>query len=248
MRSSIRVPGGLAAALALLLALVACGEDPPAEPFPPDPAPPDLDVISVSGDGQRGKAREALREPFVVRVTDADGDAVPDVDVTWSVRSGDGEFVQERSGGPVSSDVTETDADGETRIFFQPGQLGTSTVVAEVVSLRDAQATFTVDATVLVIHLRPVFHSVCTHAVDPPRFVPEDATVPVGTPVEWVYWSEYSEECEARVTSTVEPPGGMLIDGGALSPGDRFRFVPEVVGTWEYRDEVMFQTGTLTTQ
>lgn len=248
MRSSIRVPGGLAAALALPLVFVACGGEPPADPVPPDPTPPDLDLVTVSGDGQEGKAGEALPEPFVVRVTDADGDPVEDVDVTWNVHSGDGDFVQGHSGDPVGSDVTETDPEGETHMFFQPGELGTSAVVAEVVSLRDARATFTVDATELVIHLRPIFHSVCTHEVDPPKFAPKDVTVPVGTPVEWVYWSEYNDACEARVTSAVEPPGGGRIDGGVLNPGDRFGFVPEVVGTWEYRDEVMGQTGTLTAQ
>jgi hypothetical protein len=68
-----------------------------------------------------------------------------------------------------------------------------------------------------------------------------DVTVPIGAPVEWVNWLE-----SARIMSTSAPPGGASFDSGELSQGERFEFVPDVAGTWEYVDPVSGATGTLT--
>lgn len=59
-------------AASLGLVALACGGDGPLDPDRPTPAA----IASVSGDGQEGKAGEKLGEPFVVRVTDAQGDGV----------------------------------------------------------------------------------------------------------------------------------------------------------------------------
>jgi hypothetical protein len=236
-------PGWIAAGLAV--ALVACGES--GTVAPPSSDPIDLSIVPISGDGQQGKANEELPEPLVVLVIDAEGNGVAGVDVRWSVDSEDGEFVDPR-GLRVEAVVTVTDAQGRAKASFRPGRLGTSTVFASVPDREGIGTTFTVEATVFVIHLMSAFASHCTDSVDPPRFWPGDATVAVGSPVEWMFSSQYSMECEARITSTLEPSGGEPFDSGILRPGDRFEFVPSVVGTWEYVDDLGYQAGTLTVQ
>lgn len=61
----------------------------------------------------------------------------------------------------------------------------------------------------------------------------------MGTPVEWLIVDD-----SATVTSSSAPAGGA--SSGILNLDDRFRFVPEAVGIWEYFDRVSGATGTLT--
>lgn len=228
------------AGASLALALIACGGDDPTD-LQSSPAA----IAVVSGQDQEGKAGEELPEPFVVRVTDAGGDGVSGAMVEWSVASGDGVFMP---GFVRSSIFTATEADGIARAFFRPSVVGTSTVTAEAAGLEDSPATFATDATVMVIRLKPFFDSGCRTPADPQTFIPHQVTVPVGAPVEWVYWSELGSSCEAHVVSIAEPAGGGPFDSEILSPGERFRFVPEVAGTWEYQDQVAGETGTFTVQ
>lgn len=234
MRFSISMLCGPAVPLGLVLA--ACGGDGPTNPPEPEARAPAAIAI-VSGQDQQGKAGEPLPEPFVVRVTDDRGDGVEGVEVTWRVTTGAGHFGPDLYPTEESSTVSvDTDPDGTARVFFRPAILGTSTVAADVSGLSPVR--FTTDVAVVVILFGPIFD--CTPG-DPNHFLGPDGTsdvaVPVGTPVEWVY-APYlvPSTCEARVTSSSEPPGGEPIDSGILTPGERFRFVPAVAGTWEYRD------------
>lgn len=59
-------------------------------------------------------------------------------------------------------------------------------------------------------------------------------TVTVGTPVEWVNL----DNVQHTATSTSVPAGGAAFDSGLLGNGDRFRFTPQVEGTWVYFCEV----------
>lgn len=59
-------------------------------------------------------------------------------------------------------------------------------------------------------------------------------TVTVGTPVEWVNL----DNVQHTATSTSTPTGGASFDSGLMGNGDRFRFTPQVAGTWTYFCEV----------
>lgn len=223
-------------AASLALTLIACGgDDLPSEP-PAQPQPAAIAV--VSGQDQSGKAGETLPEPFVVRVTDAGGEGVAGVEVTWRVTAGSGEFVG-ALGGRFSSLSTITDPDGVAGATFWPLTVGTSAARAEADGL---DATFTADATVLVIRLIHPLGGCAQPAALAGPDGSSGATVPVGTPVEWV------PSCDLHVTSTLEPAGAESFDSGIVSGEERFRFVPGVTGTWEYREQITGETGTLTAQ
>lgn len=89
MISSMRALRLIAVPLGLVLA--GCGSNGWQDPEPPEsqmPEPePELQPVTValvSGSGQEGLAGESLDQPFVVRVTDAAGRAVPGVAVEWT--------------------------------------------------------------------------------------------------------------------------------------------------------------------
>ncbi len=82
--------------LATAVALMACGGSDSTDPGNGDGnggggngAEPAA-IAVVSGDDQSAKTQEAVSQPFVVAVTDADGSAVSNVTVTWSVVDGPG--------------------------------------------------------------------------------------------------------------------------------------------------------------
>lgn len=221
----------------LCLALMACGGDGLAEP--PEPPPEPAALVAVSGDGQVGKAGERLPEALVVRVTDAHGEGVEGVEVSWRVASGAGDV----------SAITTTGPTGTSRALFRPTTLGTSTVTAEVTGLPGSQVTFSTDVSVVVIRLLYDF----TFGPYPHFAGPEDSndvTVPVGTSVEWAWQGEDVSGVPetVRIVSTSVPAGGEPFDSGPLHPGERFRFVPGVAGSWEYEEllHAVPATGSLT--
>lgn len=220
-------------ALALSGLPMACGDGSPqalAGPGPP------AALAIVSGDGQQGKAGEALDEKLVVRVIDADGEGVGGALVTWDVTYGAGSF---------DPDLRLTCMDGLASNTFRPTVLGPSAVTARVATETGVEeATFVVEATALVISLR---EGGDFGWGDYEFYAPDgssDAIVPVGTTVEWVNWAGGA----AIITSTSAPPGGASFDSGPLSDGKRFQFVPQVTGTWEYVDKSSEATGTLTAE
>ncbi len=227
------------------LVALACGGDGPLEPLDPD-RPTPAAIASVSGDGQEGKAGEMLGEPFVVRVTDAQGEGVAGVEVIWRVASGAGHLGRDPK---LSMKSMDTNPDGLARVFFSPAAVGTSTVDAEVTGLQGSPVIFTTRATVTVIRFLydpmfgfPVFES--SHGFG-------SVKVPVGTTVEWAWDGEGPGVPEAvHIVSTSVPPGGEPFDSGILRPGGRFQFTPGVAGTWEYEERLHGSptTGTLTVQ
>jgi hypothetical protein len=209
----------------------------------PDPGPPTTGataIAMVSGSDQVGKAGESLEMPFSVQVTDTAGEAVRHVHVYWSITSGAGHF-------PVpGGQASWTGTDGIATMGFLPTALGTSTVSAAAAGLEGSPVSFTTEATILVIRLGRRFNPWTGFEGDPVFIGPEggsDVTVPVGTPVEW---SVIGGVEAGRIASTSEPPGGEPFDSGLLNQGERFQFVPDVAGTWEYEDRVSGATGTLT--
>lgn len=233
-------------AASLVLALSACGGEGSLEPS--NPAPAARAIASESGNDQEAKAGERLREPFVVRVTDARGEGVAGVDVTWGEASGTGWLLGRRLNHRRRGSIVEaTDSDGLSAIYLQPTAVGTSTVTAAVAALEGSPVTFTAPGSVVVIEFVP-------DPIDGPWFSGPTGsghvTVPVGTTVEWaVRWICCLSET-ARIASSSEPPRGKPFDSGPLTPASgnpaRFRFVPVVAGTWEFEDRVSGATGALT--
>jgi plastocyanin len=179
-------------------------------------------ISLVSGNNQNGKTLEQLPNPFVVQATDDQGGGVPGVTVTWDVTGG---------GGNLSSASTQTNSQGQASVTLTPGPaLGQNTVTASVSGLQGSPVTFTAQTTVLVIRMQG------TAFVDPNGGTNQnaEATVAVGDTIEWVN----RDGVQHTATSNVEPPGGAAFDSGLMGFGQRFRFVPNVAGTWEYFCEV----------
>jgi hypothetical protein len=222
-------------------------------------------IVAVSGDGQNGSAGELLPEPLVVRVTDADGQPVALARVIWSVEAGlanlgDGRPAQQ----PSEQDLffeggTRTNSDGLTRAWLFPKALGATEVSARVDPEDDGEGPtpvrFILQATSLVIHFgfdgvragSGCFDDEWWDNGIPYEFADPlcsaNVRVPRGTPVEWV-----NHHNALWLESTAGPPGAPLFDAGTLGPGARFRFVPDVTGTWQFMDRLSGARGTLTVE
>ena len=92
----------------------------------------------VSGDPQTGLVRTVLGAPLVVKVTDALGDPVQDVTITWDVTGG----------GNPSETSTQTGANGQSSVTRTlGGTVGEQTTVATADGLAGSPVTFTHTAT-----------------------------------------------------------------------------------------------------
>lgn len=177
-------------------------------------------IAVVSGDAQSAKTQEAVSQPFVVAVTDADGATVSGATVTWAVVDGP---------GSVSPTSSTTNAQGQASATFTGGTtLGTSSVRASVSGLTET-ADFSVETSTLVIRMQN------TAFVGPNGT--DDVTVPLGATIEWQ--NQDAVQHSARSTSPDDvPPGGTEIQSGLLNNGGSFSFTPSVEGTWTYFCEV----------
>src|SRR5262249_17433210 len=100
---------------------------------PTGSAPP-ANLVLVSGSGQTGPAGQALANPFVVKVTDASGNPVVGVTVTFAVTAG---------GGALSSGSATTNSSGTASATLTLGpSAGTNTVTASLGSLSGSTITF----------------------------------------------------------------------------------------------------------
>lgn len=178
-------------------------------------------------------------------VTDALGDGVPGVAVTWEVTSGKGKLREivgcsQQDTSSTTVIVRTASQWGASQVSFQPTAFGITTVTATVPGVEGSPVTFTLDATLFEIVLYE------NEFGEPVLIGPDyssDATVPVGATVEW-----WNTNDSARIASTSAPPGGDPFDSGTIANGGRFQFVPPVAGTWEYVDQVSGATGTLTAE
>src|SRR5262245_32206418 len=232
----------LAVVIGAAILAVGCGGGEvrtPGAPTPPVPAPPQAPmgppaaIAIASGNNQQGKAGEALGELLVVRVTDKEGKGVTDIEVFFELGSGAGEL----GGGcgyPTSARAASarTNARGFAEMKFRPTKLGRATITARIAEEPSASATFVVEASVMIIEFwfgayGAGFVGPCTGS--------SDVNVPVGTAVEWKAVEGIT--AEYTVTSRSTPAGAKGFDSGPLTAQDRFRFIPEVTGTWEYYDK-----------
>lgn len=219
--------------------------------FTADASDPEAIVLVVDGDEQRGKTGEALPNRMWVKVMNGEGDAVPNVSVTWTVRSRVGELAE---GCPWTQSwnrrittvrtlaagqlVGAEGGEGLAWARFLPHELATDTVSAAVPGVMSAAALFVARTTTAVVAL---IHDgwLNTFYFRGPGSTPV-VTVPLGTTVEF-----RNDASAARIASTSVPTGGAPFDSGEMDQGERFAFVPQVVGTWEFVDEISGATGRL---
>lgn len=136
-----------------LAALVVPGCD--ADVGGPDEVRATIATISVaSGNHQRGNVGYLLARALVVRVTDARGEGVADVEVTWTVTSGGG-LLSPLTGDAEPDSVLRTltrtltgagGIDGVTAVLLTPTLPGTTRVVAAAAGLPDSPVIFTAEA------------------------------------------------------------------------------------------------------
>jgi hypothetical protein len=215
--------------------------------FTTDATDPGAAITIVSGNNQEvfaGFVARPQREPFIVRVTDGDGNAVPHVRVGWDVVFGRGALLPTRGCADPGDHraVTRTGTDGEAALEFEPRSPGIGTVTAAALGIAPPLA-FTIEVHALAIGLR-LLHDPWL-AADYTAFVGfdynSDLAWPIGAAVE--FWNLVPA---AHVTSTSAPPGAAF-DSGALTEGERFQFVPDAAGTWNFVDLVSGATGALST-
>lgn len=112
--------------LALLFSLAACDDFAAPTDFDSGPSGGggSLSLQKVSGDNQTGSPGEQLADPYVVKVVDGAGGAVPGVTVNFAIQQGDG--------GSLTSSAVVTDSSGNAGIKATlPQQVGVEqTVVA----------------------------------------------------------------------------------------------------------------------
>jgi hypothetical protein len=220
--------------------------------FTTDASDPGASLRIIGQHHLEGKAGEwfdgfQVSHAFEVRVTDGQGSPVPYMAVTWAITSGDGwlDGCRPPFGNPAHRTTRTRPEDGmrgTASTYFGLTTFGTSTVAAAVpIGALVSPVTFTVRVTALVINLGEDIWGNGTGFFGPDHS--SDVTAPVGATVEWVNHFE-----SARIVSTSAPPDGASFDSGELSQGERFVFVPDVAGTWEYVDQVSGLTGTLTAQ
>ena len=93
------------------------------------------DIVIVSGNNQRGTPNRYIANPFVVRVTDENGDVLQGVTVTFSLRG---------PGGTLSPRSAETDRNGEAEAELLPRTAGTYFITASVTGVTSVRFTVTV--------------------------------------------------------------------------------------------------------
>lgn len=136
-RASSRWILGPTAGSQTLVAKVA-GEPGPGITFTATADPGEADSLTaVAGNDQTGQAGTALKDSLVVQVTDAMGNGIPDVPVSWSANQ-----------GSLSEAAPVTDGSGRVAAAWTLGsQVGTQSVQVTSAGLSGSPATFTATAT-----------------------------------------------------------------------------------------------------
>ncbi len=204
-------------ALALFLAAgsLTCGEN--VQPTVP------TDIESFSGDGQTGAIGSALPNPLTVLVTDASGNAVPGVSVTWAAQGG----------GSVSSATVSTESNGRASVNRVLGPTpGEQTTTASVAGLQGSPVTFVATATedvpppgTIEISTNPPVSALTSEVFDPvvqPEVVVKDGSgSPVGGAEVTARIASGSGTLEGKTTATTNASGiAKFGDLGIAGAGD----------------------------
>ncbi len=175
-------------------------------------------IAAVSGDAQTGERTTDLANPLVVLVTDAQGNGVSGVNVTWTKTDASGVF----------SVITASNSQGQASVVYTLGTLpGQSTITASVSGLSGSPVTFTTTAQ----NLGPV---TVTVEMSGTAFVApgggDSLTVLLNDTIEWVNRDAVSH----TATSSNVPAGGAMFGSLLLATGATFTFTPAVTGIWVY--------------
>lgn len=217
--------------------------------FEIDASDPGASIAIVSGDGQVGKANEPLGNPLVVRVTNGRGDPVERVRIDWSGGPSWGSaYLPLRHFDDPGSSVLVAGLDS---VYYTPRAGGPVWATASLPGFPAQHVGFTAEATAFVIELvPPEGYTVPSAAFTANTFdeggcwwwpCGDENWVRVGVPVEWVI-----RVPSGRIVATSVPAEGTPFDSGTLAEDDRFSFVPNVAGRWEYADSLSGATAVLT--
>ena len=233
----------------LLATLVLSGCDgisspnlPPPGPTPPPPPaqlPSSLQLVSRTA--WMDSTGDYLPEPFVVRVVDASGVAVPGVKVSWGVEGGAGQFGTIPHRYDLFLPQTTTDWLGVAAVHYRPVAPGVSKVSASVGGLLPVYFHgFASGPAAVTIRAEPLFD--CGGGNDPTRFNDPLGILPVGTQVTWEYAAWLDPSCLALLRST---NASLNFVSSFLRPGNRFTFTLDLPGDWTYQDGVNGGKGVL---
>jgi len=172
----------------------------------------------LGGDGQTGSTLEVFRLPLRVAASDRLGFAVPGVRVRWEIR---------RGVGSLSATSDTTGPLGVSEVLLTAGSvLGPIEVAAYVEGTNDYGAEFDLQVTAHQIQILS------------DRFITplggDTLFVVAGDTVEWLNRDVQSH----LLRSLQEPTTGVVIRSDTLRNSDRYRFVPNVAGTWVYEDRI----------
>lgn len=178
-------------------------------------------IQGVSGGGQNGVTTRSYADSLVVEAQDDNGDPVSDVQIDWTVASGD---------ASLSSNTSVTGSDGRARVAVTAGtSTGPITVEASADGAQGSPVSFDLDTSVALVIVGDNFFE------DPNGNTNSNASVSIATG-DTVLW-EWQGSNPHTVTSDSNPSGGSSFDSGQQTSGT-FRFAPQTTGTWTYFCEV----------
>ena len=172
----------------------------------------------IGGQEQTGSTLEVFRRPLSVLVLDRRGFAVPEIVVRWELTAGV---------ATLSATVDTTGPLGISQVLVTAGSvLGPVEVEAYVPGSSAFRAAFDLLVTAHQVQILS------------DRFLGplggDTLYVVAGDTVEWLNRDVQSH----LLRSLEEPPGGVVIRSDTLRNSDRYRFVPNVPGTWTYEDAI----------
>ena len=181
--------------------------------------PAATNMALVSGDAQTGGRTTDLANPLVVVLTDAQGNGVSGVNVTWTKTDASGVF----------SVITASNSQGQASVVYTLGTLpGQSTITASVSGLSGSPVTFTTTAE----NLGAVIVTVEMSGIQFQASGGGDiVTVLLGDAIMWVNRDAATLH---TATSSSVPAGGATFASALLATGETATFTPDRVGTWVY--------------
>jgi hypothetical protein len=201
---------------------------------PPEPRVEPVAIEVVSGSVNDAKAGEPLDAPFGIRVWGSDGEPMRSATVRWSVTEGSGHLITSPPRWPYTDPLlVPTGTDGTSSVTFLPVTLGTSTVTATLYDSHLEPVRFQVNTSTLVMD-----NGYWGYFLAPDGQL--DATVPVGTTIEWL--NRYPVLVEIF---SVEGPEGAAPFSAVLSHDQRLRFVPDIAGSWVWWYRYIDETGAV---